>query len=118
MSRRWTPERVIDLGLGPADVARLLTLRGWRVVLASAWPGFLCCEVVAVKSGSIRLLYDRGTQTRRREAKMLSQALGGRYSFGARTGSHRPSDWPSDWNHARHNLTERLLATDGQPGAW
>lgn len=94
----WTPERVIAEGLGPADVAAMLVAEGWRLEYRP-WSVFMC-EVVAVRGDEERELFDRYTTTRKHEAKILSEALGGCYGF---TTGPAPSEWPEDWDHARHD---------------
>lgn len=124
----WTPERILEHGLGPADVAKILEAEGWRIELAGPVPTskrfargapsadpYPLCEVVAVKGDETRDLFDRSTSSRRREAKMLSEALGGSYAF---TSGDGPGDWPPDWDMDRHNLTARLLAADGEAVEW
>jgi hypothetical protein len=100
---KWTPERIIDLGLGPAHVAEILRSRGWTIRLATAREvaAFGMTEVIAEKVDIRRSLFDRAVTTRKREAKILSEALGGRYAFHH---GPSPSDWPDDWDHARHDL--------------
>ena len=103
MSKRWTPERIIELGLGPRHVVMILQCRGWLLIEPDDEDEDLGLVLAFTKGDRVRYLEEGWTRSR--EAKCCSEALGGRYSLSS---NGAPSDWPIGWDFEQHDPA-RLL---------